>query len=97
MIDRLRACMQEGYNSDAHQIFSLLHQINNLFIMQLISPTVQSFNVPISLSFIRDDEDNNSDDPSMWRRFITTASKLMIACVWISEEQKAEYLAISFL
>ncbi len=52
MIDRLRACMQEGYNSDANQIFSLLHQINNLFIMQLVSPTVQSFNVPISLSFI---------------------------------------------
>lgn len=68
MIDRLRACMQEGYNSDANQIFSLLHQINNLFIMQLLlwsipPTTLQSFNVPISFSFIRDEEDNNSDDP----------------------------------
>lgn len=59
--------MQEGYNSNANQIFSLLHQINNLFIMQLLLwtfffPTPQSFNVPISFSIIRDD-DNNSDDP----------------------------------
>lgn len=36
MIDRLTMCMQEGYNSNANQIFSLLHQINNLFIMQLL-------------------------------------------------------------
>jgi len=50
MIDRLTACMQEGYNSNANQIFSLLHQINNLFIMQL--PLLTFFSHSAILQFL---------------------------------------------
>lgn len=102
MIDRLRACMDEGYNSEADSIFLLLHQIKNLFIMlwSILFPLLQFFTVPISLDFIRDDDDdNNSDDPQCERDSLgPTSTELMnnLINAWRREEWKAEHWSHPF-